>query len=141
MADLVEDLTNALKSEGLQISEVEPGECWSVTFEIGGSFHTTLIFSGKGTSYFLLMCPVLGMPWTTINQATVEELRRVIRLGSSVRLARLEYHEDDKKGLFVAVSECSTEGFTGPKLRRRMEACAQLAAKMVSEFSGQKRGE
>jgi hypothetical protein len=138
MTGFVEELITALRSEKLQVTDVQPNECWSVPFDIDGKQYTTLIFNGRGTSYFLIMCPVLGLPWSSINDATIEELRRIIRLGSAVRLARLEYHEGENVSLFIAVSECSTENFTGLKLRRRMEACAQLAAKMRSEFPEKK---
>jgi len=137
---LTSRVSDELRAQGLSVTGDQGKQgFWSVAFDIDGSKRAVILFLAE--SYFLIMAPIPPHPLLSLDEMGVDGLRKIVRLGSSIRLARLEYIDATPEvpqgtivGLFAATSECSTDSFTGLKLRLRMEACAQLAGKIEKEF-------
>lgn len=120
------DVAEALKSAGLDFAEVDG--LWSLKFAPtveGREAEPTYLYVG-GKEYLFAFSIVEAIDLDTLD---ADVLRRLIRVASSTNLAKLEYaNTDDGRGILVASSECAVDGLNGPKLRRRLEACAALAA-------------
>lgn len=130
------EVVKVLSSVGIEAAQVAAG-FWSMKFTTEGGEHETLLFHGEGAAYFvaasIIESPILD---TRLEQLPKRVLVSLIREASAVLLAKIEYLEtDDGMPVYSAVSECSVDGWTGEKLKRRLEATARLAARVSTALS------
>jgi hypothetical protein len=133
------EVTKALESEGLAFEANETSRVWSMTFEINAREQQALLsapFSSPdesvNTQYLVAMSPIvsdrLKTPLEMLSTAT---LRTLMRAQAEVLLAKVDYLNSDSGDIiYFAMSPCSIVNVDGPKLRRRLEACADLASRI-----------
>jgi hypothetical protein len=125
-----EAVTQALASEGLKVhgpATTEQVDLWVLNF--GDHNQQAFLFLPPDTDYFAVLSPVHSL--VKLDDLPAKVLRDLLMESSRVPLAKIEFIPSDeagRPGVFMATSRCSVDGFTGKKLHRRLEACAQLAA-------------
>lgn len=131
------DVTQKLSLEGLDLRQHDgkPGVIWSAHFTVEGKRQLVMLFLDDEQEYFTIVAVVQPKLKAAIENTPARLLAALIRTSSQVKLAKLEYFETDSERLFAAVSDCSVEGYSGPKLRRRMHACAQLAGLLSTQLA------
>jgi hypothetical protein len=124
-------VTYALRAAKLDFKPFEHQRFWSVVFDFQAKTKTAFLFLPEGGEYFIAFSPIISERLQgKLEDISVDTLRTVIRTASGSMLTKFEYAESDRGTVFVAMSECSTDGFTGKKLHRRLEACARLAVRL-----------
>jgi hypothetical protein len=134
-----DEVTNLLRSEDLKFEVTsmklkdEDADLWTITFVMAGKKQVAHIVSAPDQDYLYLFSFVkseqLSRPLESIDP---HALRAMIRISSRVLLAKMTYIE--RGGWFIATSECSTSAPTGLKIRKRLEACANLALGIEKEL-------
>ena len=123
-------VTQSLSEEGLKVKSDDSG-IWSLSFEINARKQPAyLVWPDDDAPYFLAVSPItsdrLNSPLESLSAPV---LRLLFKLQSCYLLAKIHYVTlPGDVSRYVAVSPCSVESWTGGKLGRRLESCAQLAA-------------
>lgn len=127
-----------LEKEGLRVIHPTP-TAWLVGFDTDGGVAVAFLVRLPDSEYFAIAAPIKtqALSGQTLGDLTAKDLRLLMRLNSEAKLAKIEYA--DPLG-FLASSECSVEGFTGRKLRMRLEACANLATMVEKAFADEGKG-
>jgi hypothetical protein len=128
---ILDEAAEQLRQSGLIVTVAPDSPLCATGFDIDGRHQRCFLLLPPSGDYFLIFSS--AVPGVDLDKLAVEVLRDLIKMGSSVRLAKLVYSDQSDPGFFFASSECSTENYTAEKLRRRMEACARLAVH-VSEI-------
>jgi hypothetical protein len=127
----IQKVTAALKRAGLKFVQHESDRFWIVMFDINGKKKRSMLFLPGSSAYFFAISPIESEKIAgRLDDIPADVLRTIIRISSSVPLAKVDCVEPVDNVGFIAMSQCSTEGFTGPKLHRRLEACAKLAVRV-----------
>lgn len=127
----VNQITAMLRAENVNIPSVhEQKRVWFASFDVEGKKQQVILFLPSDSEYLLMISPmtVAKLLGQSLDSMPVETLRTIIRVSSEVPLAKVMYQSDAP--MFLTTSECSVEDVNGKKLKRRMEACAKLAAKL-----------
>jgi hypothetical protein len=131
-------VTQALVSEGLEVNADEEEGVWSMVFEVNTRNQTVILIAPSSppdesvfSHYLLAVSRVvsdrLELP---IDQLPASTLRTLLKAQAEVLLAKLDYWTIERKTSYVTVSPCSIVNIDGAKLRRRLEACADLASRI-----------
>jgi hypothetical protein len=131
-------VTRALLGEGLEVDANEQDGVWALMFEVNARMQPAILSAPSSppdesvyTHYLLAISFIssdrLNVP---LDQLSASTLRILVKVQSEVLLAKLDYWTVDGQASYVAVSPCSIVTFDGPKLRRRLEACADLASRV-----------
>lgn len=131
-------VTRALESEGLEINTDENDGVWSMSFELNARRQEVILSapsSPPGESIFSHYLVALSFIDSDRLQGPIDELstrtlRTVLKAQAEVLLAKFDYWSSENTTCYVAVSPCSIVNVDGPKLRRRLEACAELASRI-----------
>jgi len=137
MTDVLELITKCLSDEGLEPQVDEAQRSWVVKFNFDGQPRHAILLHPPEDDYVIAA--------SLISSPAVLKDRRVGTLPAGVlatliavssnegMLAKLTYFESGPS--YYATSACSIDGPTGAKLRRRLEACARLAAAIEKELA------
>lgn len=131
-------VTAALKDEGLEVHADEEEGQWGMSFELNARKQYAVLIAPQSlrdepmlNRYFLAISfiesDVLNK---AIEQLPAEVLRTLLKVQAEVLLAKIDYWGLDDEPIYAAISPCSVVNVDGPKLRRRLEACADLAARV-----------
>ncbi len=94
-----------------------------------------LVFPNTARDYLILlglvMSPSGELPEALLDALSAEKLRGIIRAQDKTPLAKADYTEPgDGRGVWSAISHCSTREMTGIKIRRRLEDTAKLTRRL-----------
>jgi hypothetical protein len=129
-------VTALLQGVGIQPTFQSPN-IWFVQVAVQGNPTPVFLTVQANAPYFYIAAPIFesGVHAMSLDEMDALTLRRLMRLNSDGLLAKITYSEfKDGSHLLVATSGCAVEQVTGEKLRRRIEACAELARKVVEAF-------
>jgi hypothetical protein len=134
--NLLDQVAAQLEASGLSVTRLADAQAPTtdttsllVPFEGEGKRQDCYVVQSRGDEYFFIFAPTIAS--RRLDDVDADVLRKMIRAESSHRLAKLEYVEAGPAGFYFATSACSTENFTAGKLRRRMEAAANLAGEIA----------
>jgi len=124
-----QEVTRLLSNENLRVSRADEGDnYWVVGFDVEGKNQTAVVLLPPNGDYLLLVeIPKSDKLKQPLDALSAEALRTLVRVASQVPLAKVIFSPPNT---YLVTSECSVEGVTSHKLRRRLEACAVLAAKL-----------
>ena len=128
------DVAEMLRQAGVTELVQPPGKenFWIAGFDIDGARETAVLVLPDHGEYYLALTPIISAQLdATLDTLPASVLSVLIRQSSAVPFAKVEYLDSDDFTAFAATSECSSDHVTGVKLRRRLEACATLAARIV----------
>jgi hypothetical protein len=126
-------VTAALTAEGLHVSPDEERFSWALSFEVLAREQAAVLVLPPGAEYFIALAsirsPKLAGPFETLS---IETLRTIIKLQSTNNnlLAKFDVVSTSNFTLYIAISPCSVVNWDGTKLRKRLHACAELAAQI-----------
>lgn len=123
------EVTAVLLDAGLQIEADEENAYWTMTFEILTREQTAVLVRPPEGNYLLALSPIftpaLELP---LDELPARTLRTIIKLQSDSVLAKFSTFRADDDTLYVTISPCPLEAYDGAQLRKRLHACAELAA-------------
>jgi len=131
-------LVAELEAEGVRASAITGHETISMwSLRVDGiadddKIGPAILFA-TDSGYFVCFTPVPAITQSLTN-LKCDSVRSLVRLNSAIRLAKLEYQEVGDRGFYYAASDCAIDGFSGAKLRKRIEACITLAQRAAKEF-------
>jgi hypothetical protein len=131
-------VTKALENEGLEVHADENDGVWSMSFEFNARKQPVILSAPRSPpdesifNHYLLAISFIKSDRLqgTIDELSETTLRTVLKVQAEVLLAKFDYWVSDNTTYYVAVSPCSIVNVDGPKLRRRLEACAELASRI-----------
>jgi hypothetical protein len=126
-----------LLSAGFQPEFSPQQHTWFFTASVENEAVPVLVALPPGLLYLFVAAPIFksNVHGLSIEEMDVATLRRLLRLSSAASLSKVSYMQfDDGTHLLAATSECSIEEVTGPKVRRRIEACALLSRQITQAF-------
>ena len=113
-----------------RVNAEKRNEYWVAQFqsEDGRPPVSVMVLPDKSKEYVNIASPIR----LTITPAEMSQpvLLDLLRISTFISLAKMEMAEINGKLWFAATSECAYEGLNGRKLRRRMEACAELVRQL-----------
>lgn len=129
-------VSKALADEGLEAISDDDG-LWTMSFEINARNQPVLLSAPRDDVAGELACYVLAVSFIDapslqgpIADLPAATLAKLLRAQREVLLAKVDTWTHDGATHYVAVSPCDAAFIDGPALRRRLEACADLAARI-----------
>jgi hypothetical protein len=129
-----EGVERALVEAELEHQVAAPGY-WFVPFEQpNGTPIRVMILADDAKEYVTIASPLrLSKSPESFSREILMEL---LAISTFIPLAKLEVAAVEGKLWLAATSECAYEGLNGKKLRRRLEACANLAGRIRKVLDG-----